>query len=60
MFLKDGSSIKHMKDKFNLVGTQIHEFGLPYYSDDSIREPVNIRSFLGISNVVVILLRDIR
>ena len=50
----------HMKDKFNMVGTEINEFALPCYADISSDEPINIRSFIGMSNVVVILLRDIR
>lgn len=49
-----------MKDKFHMVGTQINEFVLPCYTDTSSDEPINIRSFIGMSNVVVILLRDIR
>jgi hypothetical protein len=48
-----------MKDKFNLVGTTIKEFALPYYDESETKEKVNIRSFKGNSNVVVILLRDI-
>ncbi|MHA1111418.1 MAG: hypothetical protein ACTSRE_09975 [Promethearchaeota archaeon] len=49
-----------MKDKFHLVGTQINEYALPCYADNSSDEPINIRSYKGMSNVVVILLRDIR
>ena len=44
-----------MKDKFQMVGTKINEFSLPNNFGDTIP----IRSYLGKSNVVVILLRDI-
>jgi hypothetical protein len=49
-----------MKDKFNMVGNEINEFALPCYSDDSNGAAINIRTFKGSKNVVVILLRDIR
>jgi peroxiredoxin len=45
-----------MKDKFQMVGTKINEFSLPNNTGDTIP----IRNYLGKSNVVVILLRDIR
>lgn len=43
-----------------MVGTTINEFALPRYSDDSTRTPINIRSFKGLKNVMVVLLRDIK
>ncbi len=60
MLISRKSACILMKDKFQMVGTKIQEFALPYYSDDSSGNPVNIRSFIGVKNVVVILLRDIR
>jgi len=48
-----------MKDKFNMVGRMINEFALPSYSDTATGESINIRSFKGLKNVVIILLRDI-
>jgi hypothetical protein len=49
-----------MKDKFNLVGTEIKEFALPCYDESESEDTVSIRSFKGKKNVVVVLLRDIR
>lgn len=44
-----------MKDKFQLIGTKIQEFSLP----NTKGETINIRSFEGKKNVIVILFRSI-
>lgn len=44
-----------MKDKFNLVGTEIQEFSLI----NSLEQNINIKDFRGKNNVVIVLLRDI-
>jgi peroxiredoxin len=44
-----------MKDKFNMVGTEIKEFSLK----NSLEQDINIKDYRGSKNVVVILLRDI-
>jgi peroxiredoxin len=44
-----------MKDKFQLIGTKIQEFSLP----NTKGETINIRSFEGEKNVIVILFRSI-
>lgn len=43
-----------MKDKFNLVGTEISEFSLP----NSRNETTNILQFKGKKNVVIVLFRS--
>jgi hypothetical protein len=45
-----------MKDKFNMVGSEIKEFSL----QNSLEQNVNIKEFHGKKNLVIILLRDIR
>ncbi|MBD3354139.1 MAG: hypothetical protein GF364_21840 [Candidatus Lokiarchaeota archaeon] len=44
-----------MKDKFNMVGTEIQSFSL----NNMLGESKNIEEYKGQKNVVLILLRDI-
>jgi peroxiredoxin len=45
-----------MKDKFNMVGSEIKEFSL----QNSLEQTINVKEYRNKKNVVVILLRDIK